>query len=215
MGLGNNGYIGRSPGDSSVIVRRQVYQPTGVQTSFTFESGYDNNFFDVFINGAKQIKSIDFTAVDNTTFSLTSPAQNGDVIEAIAYKAFNATNNGVGIQSAGVRIGEPSTLNFIGAGNTFKVRDAGEVIDISIQGGGGGGGVGTAINYPNGDSSPFSFINATAFVNQDIVLDTTTAGADHSYVVVQEPRLVVSVGAAVTVGLGKTMVTDLYQLGDL
>lgn len=215
MGLGNNGYIGRSPGDSSVIVRRQVYQPTGVQTSFTFESGYDNNFFDVFINGAKQIKSIDFTAVDNTTFSLTSPAQSGDVIEAVAYKAFNATNSGVGIQSAGVRIGEPSTLNFIGAGNTFKVREAGEVIDISIQGGGGGGGVGTAINYPNGDPSPFSFINATAFVNQDIVLDTTTAGADNSYVVVQEPRLVVSVGAAVTVGLGKTMVTDLYQLGDL
>ena len=215
MGLGNNGYIGRSPGDSSVIVRRQVYQPTGVQTSFTFESGYDNNFFDVFINGAKQIKSIDFTAVDNTTFSLTTPAQNGDVIEAVAYKAFNATNSGVGIQSAGVRIGEPSTLNFIGAGNTFKVRDAGEVIDISIQGGGGGGGVGTAINYENGDSSPFSYINATAYVNQDIVLDTTTAGADNSYVVVQEPRLVVSVGAAVTVGLGKTMVTDLYQLGDL
>ena len=215
MGLGNNGYIGRSPGDSSVIVRRQVYQPTGVQTSFTFESGYDNNFFDVFINGAKQIKSIDFTAVDNTTFSLTSPAQSGDVIEAVAYKAFNATNSGVGIQSAGVRIGEPSTLNFIGAGNTFKVREAGEVIDISIQGGGGGGGVGTAINYPNGDPSPFSFINATAFVNQNIVLDTTTAGADNSYVVVQEPRLIVSVGAAVTVGLGKTMVTDLYQLGDL
>lgn len=137
MGLGNNGYIGRSPGDSSVIVRRQVYQPTGVQTSFTFESGYDNNFFDVFINGAKQIKSIDFTAVDNTTFSLTSPAQNGDVIEAVAYKAFNATNSGVGIQSAGVRIGEPSTLNFIGAGNTFKVT--GTTVDISIQGGGGGG----------------------------------------------------------------------------
>ena len=214
MGLGNNGYIGRSPGDSSVIVRRQVYQPTGVQTSFTFDSGYDNNFFDVFINGAKQIKSIDFTAVNNTTFSLTSPAQNGDVIEAIAYKAFNATNSGVGIQSAGVQIGEPTTLNFIGAGNTFKVQDGGEVIDISIQGGGGGG-VGTAINYANGDASPFSYINATAFVTENMVLDTTTAGADNSYIVVQEPRLVVQVGAAVTVGLGKTMVTDLYQLGDL
>ena len=214
MGLGNNGYIGRSPGDSSVIVRRQVYQPTGVQTSYTFESGYDNNFFDIFINGVKQIKSIDYIAVNGLTFTLTSPATNGDVIEAVAYKAFNATNSGVGIQSAGVRIGEPSTLNFIGAGNTFKVREAGEVIDISIQGGGGGG-VGTAINYANGDTSPFSYINATAYVTENMVLDTTTAGADHSYVVVQEPRLVVQVGAAVTVGLGKTMVTDLYQLGDL
>ena len=214
MGLGNNGYIGRSPGDSSVIVRRQVYQPTGVQTSYTFESGYDNNFFDIFINGVKQIKTIDYIAVNGSTFTLTSPATNGDVIEAVAYKAFNATNSGVGIQSAGVRIGEPSTLNFIGAGNTFKVREAGEVIDISIQGGGGGG-VGTAINYANGDTSPFSYINATAYVTENMVLDTTTAGADHSYVVVQEPRLVVQVGAAVTVGLGKTMVTDLYQLGDL
>lgn len=214
MGLGNNGYIGRSPGDSSVTVRRQVYQPTGVQTSYTFESGYDNNFFDIFINGVKQIKSIDYIAVNGSTFTLTSPATNGDVIEAVAYKAFNATNSGVGIQSAGVRIGEPSTLNFIGAGNTFKVREAGEVIDISIQGGGGGG-VGTAINYANGDTSPFSYINATAYVTENMVLDTTTAGADHSYVVVQEPRLVVQVGAAVTVGLGKTMVTDLYQLGDL
>jgi len=215
MGLGNNGYIGRSPSDSSVIVRRQVFQPTGVQTSFTFDAGYDTNFFDVFINGAKQIKSIDYTAVDNTTFSLTVAATNGDVIEAIAYKAFNATNSGVGIQSAGVQIGTPSTLNFIGAGNTFKVQPGGEVIDVSIQGGGGGGGVGTAIDYANGDTSPFSYINATAYVTENIVLDTTNAGADNTYVVVQEPRLVVSVGAAVTVGLGKTMVTDLYQLGDL
>ena len=126
------------------------------------------------------------------------------------------TGGGIGIGSTQGIVGYGfTTLNFIGAGNTFKVREAGEVIDISIQGGGGGGGVGTAINYENGDSSPFSYINATAFVNQNIVLDTTTAGADNSYVVVQEPRLVVSVGAAVTVGLGKTMVTDLYQLGDL
>ena len=214
MGLGNNGYIGRSPEDSAVTVSRQVYQPTGVQTSFTFASGYDNNFFDIFINGAKQIKSIDYIAVNGSTFTLTSAATNGDVIEAVAYKAFNATSTNVGIQSAGLHIGDTKKLNFIGAGNTFKVQDGGEVIDISIQGGGGGG-VGTAINYANGDASPFSYINATAFVTENMVLDTTTAGADHSYVVVQEPRLVVQVGAAVTVGLGKTMVTDLYQLGDL
>ena len=214
MGLGNNGYIGRSPKDSAVTVSRQVYQPTGVQTSYTFASGYDNNFFDIFINGVKQIKTIDYIAVNGSTFTLTSPATNGDVIEAVAYKAFNATNNGVGIQSAGVQIGTPSKLNFIGAGNTFKVQDGGDTIDVSIQGGGGGG-VGTAINYANGDASPFSYINATAYVTENMVLDTTNAGADHSYVVVQEPRLVVQVGAAVTVGLGKTMVTDLYQLGDL
>ena len=45
----------------------------------------------------------------------------------------------IGIQSAGTQIGAGITqLNFIGAGNTFKVT--GSTVDISIQGGGGGGG---------------------------------------------------------------------------
>ena len=35
------GYIGRSPGDSSVIIASQTFEPTGIQTNFTFASGYD------------------------------------------------------------------------------------------------------------------------------------------------------------------------------
>ena len=59
---GNNGYIGRSPGDSAkVTVACQVYQPTGIQTSFEFASGYDILYFDVYINGAKQIRGIDYS----------------------------------------------------------------------------------------------------------------------------------------------------------
>jgi hypothetical protein len=47
---------------------------------------------------------------------------------------------GIGIQSGGlnVAVGVLTALNFIGAGNTFKVT--GSTVDISIQGGGGGGG---------------------------------------------------------------------------
>jgi len=49
----------------------------------------------------------------------------------------------IGIQSGGVSIGNATTLNFIGAGNTFAVN--GNTIDVSIQGssgsGSGGGGV--------------------------------------------------------------------------
>ena len=46
---------------------------------------------------------------------------------------------GIGIQSGGlnVAVGVLTALNFIGAGNTFKVT--GSTVDISIQGGGGGG----------------------------------------------------------------------------
>ena len=49
---------------------------------------------------------------------------------------------GIGIQSGGlnVAVGVLTALNFIGAGNTFKVT--GSTVDISIQGGGGGGGAG-------------------------------------------------------------------------
>ena len=44
----------------------------------------------------------------------------------------------IGIQSGSVAIGTVRTLNFVGAGNTFK--QTGNVIDISIAGGGGGSG---------------------------------------------------------------------------
>ena len=44
------GYIGRNPGDSAVIIARQNYSPTGVQTDFTFNSGYTPGYVDVYIN---------------------------------------------------------------------------------------------------------------------------------------------------------------------
>jgi hypothetical protein len=120
---------------------------------------------------------------------------------------------GVGINSAGTNVGYGiTTLNFIGTGNTFAVT--GTTVDISIAGGGGGG-VGTAINYADNTSSPFSYINASVTVTQDIVLDTLNAGDTDSYIVVQEPTLIVASGIGVTVGAGKTLISDLFQLDGL
>lgn len=85
-----SGYIGRAPGDSSVTVARQVFSPTGVQTNFTFASGYVPGYLDVYLNGAKLIVAQDFTATDGSVVGLTSFAQSGDVVEAVAFKAFNA-----------------------------------------------------------------------------------------------------------------------------
>ena len=85
-----NGYIGRAPGDSSVTVARQVFSPTGVQTNFTFASGYVPGYLDVYLNGAKLIVAQDFTATDGSVVGLTSSATSGDVVEAVAFKAFNA-----------------------------------------------------------------------------------------------------------------------------
>lgn len=87
-----SGYIGRAPSDSSVTIARQSYNVSGVTTDFTFTSSYTPTLFDVYVNGAKLVNISDYAATDGNTFSLIAAAQNGDVVEAVAYKAFNLAN---------------------------------------------------------------------------------------------------------------------------
>ena len=140
-----SGYIGRAPGDSSVTVARQTFSPTGITTDFTFTSGYTVGYLDLFLNGTKLIEGVDYNATDTSTISLVSAAINGDVLEGVAYKAFNLGDaRRIGIQSGGALIGNVDTLNFVGTGNTFALN--GTTIDVSISGGGAGAG-GTWSNY--------------------------------------------------------------------
>ena len=141
-----SGYIGRAPGDSSVTVARQIFSPTATTTNFTFVSGYTVGYLDLFLNGTKLIEGVDYNATDTSTISLVSAAINGDVLEGVAYKAFNLGDaRRIGIQSGGALIGNVDTLNFIGTGNTFAL--SGGTIDVSISGGGGAGAGGTWSNY--------------------------------------------------------------------
>ena len=87
-----NGYIGRSPGDSAVIIASQTFEPTGIQTDFTFASGYTVGYLDVYFNGARLVYANDYTASNGTTVGLTTYANNGDVLELVAYKAFNVAD---------------------------------------------------------------------------------------------------------------------------
>ena len=134
------GYIGRNPGDSSVVISRQSFTASGITTDFTFASGYTVGYFDLYINGVRLIEGTDYTASDSATFSvLNGGAQDGDVLEGVAYKAFNLGDtytSKVGIQSAGIAIGNAETLNFVGTGNTFRVN--GTTIDVSISAGAAG-----------------------------------------------------------------------------
>ena len=70
---------------------------------------------------------------DSTINVLNGGAIANDVLEGVAYKAFNLANDRVGIQSGGVNIGNAQTLNFVGTGNTFAVN--GSTIDVSISSG--------------------------------------------------------------------------------
>ena len=209
---------------------------TADQTLFTVTGGYRINQIAVFRNGARLVDGADFTARDASTVTLISPANNGDTLEFQIFDDFRVadaivsaesdqtiegnltvtgtlTGASVGIQSGGTVVGAAKTLNFIGTGNTFLKR--GDTIDISISGGGGGGGLGTAINYADGTTSPFSYFDAHATVTENLNLDGTVAGGSTSYVVSVIPNISVSSGVAVTVGTGKTMIIDVLQVGDL
>ena len=85
------GYIGRNPGDTSVVVARQNYEPSGIQTSFTFSSGYTIGYIDCYLNGVRLVQTKDYSATNGTTVGLVSYANSGDIVELVAYKAFNAT----------------------------------------------------------------------------------------------------------------------------
>jgi hypothetical protein len=83
------GYIGYGPDTSPIVVAKQVFSPTGVQTNFTFAAGYQIGYLDVYVNGARQIEGQDFSATDTSTVSLFTAAQSGDIVELLAYKAYN------------------------------------------------------------------------------------------------------------------------------
>jgi len=163
-----NGYIGRAPGDSSVVVSRQIFSPTGVTTDFTFASGYTVGYLDLYLNGTRLIEGPDYAATDGETISLISAAVNGDVLEGVAYKAFNLADDRVGIQSSGVLIGQAETLNFVGTGNTFAVN--GSTIDVSISSGAAsimtvGVRVGTAVTFAIPSTNVLGVVGRSATVN--------------------------------------------------
>ena len=92
MGMKNGGYLGRVPGNANIVIAKQVHEPTGVQTDFTFASGYTPGYMDVYINGSRLIHPDDYSASDGSTVGLTTAATNGDVLELVAYKTFDVGN---------------------------------------------------------------------------------------------------------------------------
>ena len=87
-----SGYIGRAPGDSAVIIARQNYAPTGIQTDFTFDATYTPGYLDAYLNGVRLVYPTDYSASDGSTVGLTTNAISGDTLELVAYKAFNVAD---------------------------------------------------------------------------------------------------------------------------
>ena len=181
------------------------------------------------VGGVMQNPSDDFTVSGTTITFTTAPSAGltffgvflGQALSlntiadgTVTISSLKAGTAGVGIQSAGAAIGVGITqLNFIGAGNTFAVD--GNKVDVSIAGGGGGG-IGTVVTIEDASDSPFSYINPEYILEKNITFDTTNAGAGYSSIVVSTiPTITVKSGVGMTVGVGKTLVIDVLQIGDL
>ena len=236
MALGNP----ISVGDDSARVVSVI--ATASQTLFNVTGGYKINQIGVYRNGVRLVDGRDYLARDGASVTLLNDAANGDVLEFQIFDDFRvpdaivsaeadqtifgnltiegnlnvaglSTAGSIGIQSGGVAVGVAKTLNFIGFGNTFQDNGDGTV-DISISGSGSGG-LGTAINYSDGSTSPFSYIPKYETVTEDLYIDSTNAGTTTSYVVTTIPNIEIAAGVAVTVDTDKTMVIDVLQIGDL
>ena len=115
-----SGYIGRAPSDSSITIARQTFRPTGIQTSFVFTSAYTPNHLDVYINGSRLIDISDYSATDGKTISLIVPATSGDIIECVAYKAFNVASNNIVNAPFDFTVGQNLTVGgYISAGGSI------------------------------------------------------------------------------------------------
>ncbi len=170
------------------------YTVSGTTITFTTAPSAGLTFFGVLLGQALSLNTI----ADGT----------------VTISSLKAGTAGVGIQSAGAAIGVGITqLNFIGTGNTFAV--SGSSVDVSIAGGGGGG-IGTVVTFEDASDSPFSYINPEYILEKNITFDTTNAGAGYSSIVVSTiPTITVKSGVGMTVGVGKTLVIDVLQIGDL
>ena len=235
--LGNNNTITGTQNSKRIVI-----DATPNQTISTVTGGYLVGQLDVYRNGVKLVSAEDYTARDGSSVTFINALNVNDDVEFVVFENFNVADAigiegqqtltgsldvtgivtaqsgfNIGIQSGGEVINAGAaitTINFVGTGNTVIYNSGTNSVDVAIAGGGGGG-VGTAINYADGEKSPFTFIDAYQTVDADLDLDATNAGASTSFVVSVVPNVEISSGVAVTVGSGKTMVIDVLQIGNV
>ena len=131
---GRDGYIGRAPGDSSGIIARQQYTASGVTTDFTFTSGYTIGYIDAYLNGIRLLEGSDYTAGDGNSVGLTTAAVANDVLELVAYKAFNLANPISNASGGSLTVGKKLTVS--GISSLTDVVSSGIVTADSFYGDG-------------------------------------------------------------------------------
>ena len=186
------GYIGNSPSDSSVRIARQIYTTSGITSDFTFTSGYDSGYIDIYVNGERQTEGTNFTASDGETFTiLNGGVSSGSTVECSAYKSFNVATVTLGevpdvddltitgqLTSGSAVVGSAVTSNLSG------INVSGAVTATSFVGDGSGlTGVASTDNITTSTPAEFQQINVSGIATIGVTTISTS----------------VAVGAAVTI----------------
>ena len=200
------GYIGNSPAESSVRIARQIYTTSGITSDFTFTSGYDPGYIDVYVNGERQTEGTNFVASDGSVVTiLNGGVSSGSTVECAAYKTFNVATVTLGevtdvddlvisgqLTSGSAVVGSAVTSNLSG------INVSGAVTATSFSGDGSGlTGVASTDYIITGTAATFT--NQVDIDNLGVTGVTTTGIATIS--------TSVAVGAAVTV-TATTIVVD-------
>jgi len=202
MSFNRSGYIGRAPGDSAITIAKQYYQPTGVQTDFTFSSGYSPGLVDVYRNGVKLINVLDYAATDGSTISLDSPVGVGSTVQVVAYKAFNlATVKATELDTSVT--GTDLTL-----GGDLTVSDLITTVDINVSGSATVSGTVVAGSF-SGDGSALTGLATTETVRADTLtvagVSTFTGAVDSNATTDSTSSTTGAITAAGGVGIAKDL----------
>jgi hypothetical protein len=130
---------------------RQVFTATAAQT--TFSATYDVGYVDVYLNGVKQVVGVDFVATNGTSVVFGTGLTAGDIVDIVAYGAFDIANvytqtqsDARYLQKAG---GTMTGVITFDAGQTFPGAGVGSVTSASVVSANGfAGTVATATSTP-------------------------------------------------------------------
>ena len=130
---------------------RQVFTATAAQTTFT--ATYDVGYVDVYLNGVKQVVGVDFAATTGTNIIFAAGLTAGDIVDIVAYGAFDIANvytqtqsDARYLQKAG---GTMTGVITFDAGQTFPGAGVGSVTSASVVSANGfAGTVATATSTP-------------------------------------------------------------------
>jgi hypothetical protein len=113
-------------------VSRGAFLLTSSSGTFNVSGGYTVGSLDVFLNGVKLFASGDYTASNGTSFTLTTPAPSGSVIEYLSLvPGTNFSSDGVVVSSPGANrllVNDGSTSGIIAQPNLLF---NGSLLDVS------------------------------------------------------------------------------------